>query len=75
MKLATWNVNSLKARMPRLLEFLEEHRPDVLFLQETKSAPDAFPDARAARPRATAGHHSAGRWAGVAIAGAGRTGR
>ena len=32
MKLATWNVNSLKIRMPRVLEFLELHSPAVLFL-------------------------------------------
>ena len=43
MKLATWNVNSLKARVPRVLELLETHRPDVVFLQETKCEPDAFP--------------------------------
>ena len=40
MLLATWNVNSLKARLPRVLEFLELHAPDVLCLQETKVDPD-----------------------------------
>jgi exodeoxyribonuclease-3 len=67
MKLATWNVNSLIVRMPRLLEFLEQHQPDVLFMQETKTAPDAFPllELEAAGYRAV--HHSAGRWAGVAL--------
>ena len=34
MRLATWNVNSLKMRMPRLLELLEAHRPDLAFLQD-----------------------------------------
>lgn len=43
MKLATWNVNSLKMRLPRVLEFLGQHHPDILCLQETKSNPDAFP--------------------------------
>ena len=43
MKLATWNVNSLKVRMPRVLELLETHRPDLVFLQETKCEADAFP--------------------------------
>lgn len=67
MRIATWNVNSLGARLPRVLEFLELHRPDVICLQETKSDPAAFPaDALAAAGYAAA-HHSAGRWAGVAI--------
>jgi exodeoxyribonuclease III len=67
MKLVTWNVNSLAARMPRVLEFLEKFEPDVALLQETKCADDAFPDddLRAAGYHAV--HHSAGRWAGVAI--------
>jgi exodeoxyribonuclease-3 len=41
--LATWNVNSLKVRLPRLLEWLAEHSPDVVALQETKLVDDAFP--------------------------------
>ena len=45
MKVATWNVNSLKMRLPRLLELLALHRPDVVLLQETKCGPEAFPDA------------------------------
>ena len=67
MKLASWNVNALTARMPRVLEFLEVHEPDVLFMQETKCEPDAFPmlELEAAGYRAV--HHSAGRWAGVAM--------
>ena len=65
MKIATWNVNSLKVRLPRVLEFLELHAPDILFMQETKTEPDAFPtDAlRAAHRRhpalATAGRRAA----------------
>ncbi len=51
MKLATWNVNSLKARLPRVLELLDEHRPDVLCLQETKCEPAAFPHAGCAARR------------------------
>ena len=42
MRIATWNVNSLKQRMPRLLPWLDERRPDVVCLQETKLADDAF---------------------------------
>jgi exodeoxyribonuclease III len=68
VKLVSWNVNSLKVRMPRVLELLEAHRPDLLFLQETKCEPDAFPalELEAAGYRAV--HHSGGRWAGVALA-------
>jgi exodeoxyribonuclease-3 len=45
MKLATWNVNSLKVRLPHVLEFLTEHKPDALCLQETKSEDANFPAA------------------------------
>ena len=67
MKLATWNVNSLKQRMPRVLELLELHQPDVVCLQETKSAPDAFPALELQAAGYQSVHHSGGRWAGVAI--------
>ena len=43
VRLATWNVNSLVPRMPRLLEWLERVRPDVVCLQETKIATERFP--------------------------------
>ena len=68
MKIATWNVNSLKVRMPRVLEFLEQHRPDLLLMQETKSDPGAFPVIELEAAGYQAVHHSAGRWAGVALA-------
>ena len=68
MKIVTWNVNSLNARMDRVLEFLELHRPDLLLMQETKVDPDKFPDLAFAEAGYHAVHHSAGRWAGVAIA-------
>jgi exodeoxyribonuclease-3 len=67
VKIATWNVNSLKVRLPRVLQFLDEHAPDVVLLQETKSEADAFPVAELAAAGYRAVHHSAGRWAGVAI--------
>jgi exodeoxyribonuclease-3 len=67
-KIATWNVNSLNVRMPRVLEFLELHKPDLLLMQETKVDPDKFPDLALAEAGYHAVHHSAGRWAGVAIA-------
>ncbi len=43
MKIATFNVNSVKARLPRVLEWLEEAKPDVALLQETKCEDDKFP--------------------------------
>ncbi|MBO0767691.1 MAG: exodeoxyribonuclease III [Solirubrobacterales bacterium] len=67
MLVVTWNVNSLRARLPRALEFLELHRPDVVCLQETKCAPEQFPVAELADAGYSAEHHSGGRWAGVAL--------
>ncbi len=67
MKLVTWNVNSLKVRLPRVLEFLEQHRPDVLCVQETKVEDALFPALELDAAGYHAVHHSAGRWAGVAI--------
>jgi exodeoxyribonuclease-3 len=74
VRLASWNVNSLTVRMPRVLEFLELHEPDLFFMQETKCEPDAFPmlELEAAGYRAV--HHSAGRWAGVALLARGELG-
>ncbi len=43
MRIATWNVNSVRARLPRLVPWLEEHRPDIVCLQETKVEDDKFP--------------------------------
>ena len=43
MRIATFNVNSIKARLPRVLEWLEEFGPDVALLQETKSVDESFP--------------------------------
>ena len=66
-RLVTWNVNSLNARLPRVLEFLEEHRPDVVCLQETKTTPEAFPHDALRDAGYSAVDTSGGRWAGVAI--------
>jgi len=68
VRAVTWNVNSLKVRLPRVLEFLGQHAPDVLCLQETKCEPEAFPHAELADAGYHAVDHSAGRWAGVAVA-------
>ncbi|MHB8657211.1 MAG: exodeoxyribonuclease III [Solirubrobacteraceae bacterium] len=67
MLFVTWNVNSLRVPLPRVLELLELHRPDVVCLQETKCAEQAFPAAALQTAGYGAVHHSAGRWAGVAI--------
>jgi exodeoxyribonuclease-3 len=68
MRVATWNVNSLKARLERVLPWLERARPDVLLMQETKLA-DADAPAEAFRDAGyELAHHGEGRWNGVAIA-------
>ena len=70
VRIATWNVNSVKQRVPRLLPWLDERRPDVVCLQETKLADDAFidllGDELADRGYAAAVHGEA-TWNGVAI--------
>ncbi len=43
MKIATWNINSIKARLPRVTEWLEQAQPDVALLQELKVTDEAFP--------------------------------
>ena len=43
IKLASWNVNSLKVRLPHVLDWLKEHQPDILGLQETKTIDENFP--------------------------------
>lgn len=48
MRIATWNVNSIRARLPRLLAWLEDRRPDVLCVQELKCLEDQFPAAEIA---------------------------
>ncbi|MBM3683492.1 MAG: exodeoxyribonuclease III [Actinobacteria bacterium] len=67
MKLATWNVNSLNARMPRVVQWIEEMEPDVLCLQETKLADDAFPHLEFRALGYDTVHHGQGQWNGVAI--------
>ena len=71
MRVATWNVNSVKQRVPRLLPWLDQRQPDVLCLQETKLADDAFTELLGGeldrRGYAVALHGEA-RWNGVAIA-------
>jgi exodeoxyribonuclease-3 len=70
VRLATWNVNSVKQRVPRLLPWLDQRQPDVVCLQETKLADDAFTSLLggelASRGYQVAVHGEA-RWNGVAI--------
>jgi exodeoxyribonuclease-3 len=44
MRIVTYNVNGIKARLPRLIEYLEEQKPDVVCLQELKSSDETFPE-------------------------------
>jgi exodeoxyribonuclease III len=67
VRLATWNVNSVGARLPRLLDWLESRSPDVVCLQETKCSAEAFPAAEVGRLGYVAAVHGTGRWNGVAI--------
>jgi len=67
MRIATWNVNSVLARLPRLLEWLEQAAPDVVCLQETKVGPDAFPAEQIAELGYEVAQNGEGRWNGVAI--------
>jgi len=70
VRIATWNVNSIKQRIPRLLPWLDERQPDVVCLQETKLADDAFVELLGAE-LANRGYalavHGEPTWNGVAI--------
>ena len=70
MRIATWNVNSIKQRVPRLLPWLDERQPDVVCLQETKLADDKLAELLGAeleqRGYAVAAHGES-TWNGVAI--------
>lgn len=67
MRVATWNVNSVTARMPRLTDWLERRSPDVLLVQETKATDDAWPAADFSRLGYESVHLGNGRWNGVAV--------
>jgi exodeoxyribonuclease-3 len=70
VRLATWNVNSVKQRVPRLLPWLDQRQPDVVCLQETKLADAAFTrllGSELAGRGYTAGLHGEVQWNGVAI--------
>jgi exodeoxyribonuclease III len=70
VRIATWNVNSVKQRMPRLLPWLDERRPDVACLQETKLADEAFAELLGAESAARGyelATYGEATWNGVAI--------
>jgi exodeoxyribonuclease III len=70
VRVATWNVNSVKQRVPRLLPWLDERQPDVVCLQETKLTDEAFHellDAELEQRGYQAAVHGQGQWNGVAI--------
>jgi exodeoxyribonuclease-3 len=68
MRIATWNVNSLKARLEKVSWWLERARPDVLLMQETKLSDADAPVAAFRDAGFELAHHGEGRWNGVAIA-------
>ena len=67
MRIATWNVNSVVARLPRLVQWLDATRPDVLCIQETKVADTQFPRMEIQALGYEIATHGTGRWNGVAI--------
>jgi len=67
VKIVTYNVNGIKARLPRLLEYLEEQQPDVVCLQELKSSDETFPQSEIAAFGYGAIWHGQKAWNGVAI--------
>ncbi|PYN51951.1 MAG: exodeoxyribonuclease III [Candidatus Rokuibacteriota bacterium] len=68
MRIATWNVNSLKARLDKVVWWLDRAKPDVLLMQETKLADGDAPHEAFERAGYKLAHHGQGRWNGVAIA-------
>jgi len=67
LRVATWNVNSLKARLERLEQWLTTVQPDICCLQETKLTDERFPTDRLAALGYESVHHGTGQWNGVAI--------
>ncbi len=67
MRLATWNVNSLKVRLERVEQWLAEVQPDIVCMQETKLADAAFPALAFQALGYDTAHHGQGQWNGVAI--------
>ena len=68
MRIVTWNVNSLKARLEKVAWWVERAKPDVLLMQETKLADTDAPHEFFKGLGYELAHHGQGRWNGVAIA-------
>lgn len=68
VRIATWNVNSLKARLDKVMWWLARAKPDVLLMQETKLADAGAPIEAFKQAGYELVHHGEGRWNGVAIA-------
>ncbi|WP_042364039.1 exodeoxyribonuclease III [Streptacidiphilus neutrinimicus] len=67
VRIATWNINSVNARLEKLLEWLRSAQPDVVCLQELKTTSDAFPLEAVRELGYETAAHGTGRWNGVAI--------
>jgi exodeoxyribonuclease-3 len=67
MKIATWNVNGIRARAAQLMDWLAQEAPDVLCLQEIKAAPEQVPDLLRMIPDYWSTWHGAGGYSGVAL--------
>lgn len=67
MRIATWNINSLRARMDRVLAFLERHEVDVLALQETKAKPEQLDLTALQEAGYEVSTHGLNQWNGVAL--------
>ncbi len=67
MKIVTYNINGIKARLPRLLEYLAEQQPDVVCLQELKTSDETFPEADIRAAGYGAVWHGQKSWNGVAV--------
>ncbi len=68
MKVVSWNVNSIRSRTARLIDWIERHDPDVLLLQETKTGDDSFVAGPLAEVGYEVAHNGVDHWNGVAIA-------
>ena len=67
MKIVTFNINGIKARLPRLIEYLAEQQPDVVCLQELKTSDETFPEADIRAAGYGAIWHGQKSWNGVAV--------
>jgi exodeoxyribonuclease-3 len=67
VRIATWNINSITTRLPRVVDWLQQTGADVLCVQETKVADTAFPALPFEEIGYEVAHHGQGRWNGVAV--------